>query len=362
MNKINKLYIFHEYGANNHYRALSWYTDSNLEYEIVYREFSILKKFAKGFLRADFELIKKQFQNLKFIFELMLTRNKTIIIGIAPYDWRLALLLPFLKKHDYYYHTSNTFWDYSIYPKRLFAETNVVRKLWNLFIVKANGIFCVTEKAAEGILDCYTVSKVQVVNHSIVSLYNLLPAEINFDKSTEKLNCLFSGRITQSKGISIIMKLIESLSEEQFSFTFVGDGDMKEELIKFIENKNNCSYLGFIQNPELIEIYKSADVLLQPSLKTSTWEELFGMSIIEGMACATIPIATNHSGPKEIIEHDKAGYLFLEDDYLKRTENILKLLFGDDKRMKQIKEAAYLDSQKYRAENIFSKWNEYLHI
>ena len=155
---------------------------------------------------------------------------------------------------------------------------------------------------------------------------------------------------------------MESLPEEQFSFTLVGDGNMKEELINFIKNKSNCKYLGFIENPELIEIYKRADVLLQPSLKTASWEELFGMSIIEGMACATIPIATNHSGPMEIINHGHSGYLFSEKEYVINTVRILKQLQNNLQKLARLKENAYNEANKYRPDQIFNKWNEFLKL
>tara|TARA_R110002051_G_scaffold64139_2_gene116791 strand:+ start:38062 stop:39150 length:1089 start_codon:yes stop_codon:yes gene_type:complete len=362
MKRLNKIYVFHEYGAVNHYRALNWYITNQDDYEIVYREFSLLRKFVKGVITFDLELIKKQFVNLAFIIGLLFSSKNTIIVGIAPYDYRLAIFLPLLNRHKYFYHTSNTYWDYSIYPKRLFANTRILKGIWKQFIENATGVFCVTKKAANGIKSYYNVSNVVVVNHSIISAYNLEFDEIKFLVHQKRINCLYSGRITQAKGIAIIFKLVESLSKEHFSFTFVGDGDMKQELLEFIKNKSNCSYLGFIKNPELIEVYKNADVLLQPSLKTQKWEELFGMSIIEGMACATIPITTNHSGPIEIIKHEKTGFLFSEQDYLNETIKILESFVVDNDQMIQIKKAAYIESKKYRAENIFKKWNEYLHI
>jgi len=360
MNKISKLYIFHEYGAINHYRALCWYADCHENFEVEFREFSITRKIVKGLISLDFIKLSKQFKNLCFLAKLILTKSNTIIVGIAPYDWRLMLYYPILKRHNYFYHTSNPHWGYTIYPKKILANNYLSKKIWRKFIENSKGVFCATEKSSQGLLGHYTIKDVAVVNHSIESGYILNKNEVNFEMDKTSINCLFVARITESKGIRQIFNIIKELPEDEFTFSFAGDGDMKEMLIKFVEERKNCSYLGYLKNPRLLEVFKYADTLLMPSIKLGTWEELFGMSIIEAMACATVPITTNHAGPLEIINQGYSGYLFSEKDYVMNTVNLLKSLKNSQQELSRLKENAYKEAKKYKPDQIFNRWNELL--
>ncbi|MEX2349697.1 MAG: glycosyltransferase, partial [Flavobacteriaceae bacterium] len=59
------------------------------------------------------------------------------------------------------------------------------------------------------------------------------------------------------------------------------------------------------------------------SKRTSKWEELFGLVIIESMSQGVIPVSSSHSGPKEIIT-EGTGYLFEEGQMERTLINILE--------------------------------------
>ncbi len=65
------------------------------------------------------------------------------------------------------------------------------------------------------------------------------------------------------------------------------------------------TFLGHLyDNYSLALCYSAADVFVAPSI-----QEVFGQTISEAMACGTPVVAFNNSGPAEIIEHKKTGYL-----------------------------------------------------
>jgi glycosyltransferase involved in cell wall biosynthesis len=67
----------------------------------------------------------------------------------------------------------------------------------------------------------------------------------------------------------------------------------------------NIRFLGTIYDDFAISLYyNAADLLISPSL-----QEAFGLTFIEAMSCATPCIAFNYSGPVDIIEHKKNGFL-----------------------------------------------------
>lgn len=62
---------------------------------------------------------------------------------------------------------------------------------------------------------------------------------------------------------------------------------------------------GFIsEEEELARLYSAADAMLMPSL-----EEAFGQTASEAMACGTPVAAFDATGPKDIVDHKKTGYL-----------------------------------------------------
>jgi glycosyltransferase involved in cell wall biosynthesis len=67
----------------------------------------------------------------------------------------------------------------------------------------------------------------------------------------------------------------------------------------------NIRFLGTIYDDFAISLYyNAADLFISPSL-----QEAFGLTFIEAMSCATPCIAFNYSGPTDIIEHKKNGFL-----------------------------------------------------
>jgi glycosyltransferase involved in cell wall biosynthesis len=62
---------------------------------------------------------------------------------------------------------------------------------------------------------------------------------------------------------------------------------------------------GFVNdNNYLSYLYSAADVFVFPSIY-----EAFGKTVVESMSCGTPVVAFDNSGPSELIEHKKNGYL-----------------------------------------------------
>jgi glycosyltransferase involved in cell wall biosynthesis len=65
------------------------------------------------------------------------------------------------------------------------------------------------------------------------------------------------------------------------------------------------SYLGYINYAyRLSEIYSASNVTVSSSLY-----ETFGQTLIEAMACGSIPVSFDGSGQADIVSHKKNGYL-----------------------------------------------------
>lgn len=343
------IYILHKNGADNHYLGLMNLLHKE-NYTIKFREFSFFSMIFKSLINFKLNIIKKQLLNIIFFLSLFISKNKKIILGIAPYDAKLSLIMPFLKNHIVYYHTSWSCWDKSFQPKKI--KNQDILKLWKFFLEKkTKHIFTVTKKSRDQIINNYNVAllKTSVVFHSLDVAFNLGP-----QKKKEKNSFIYFGRIIKEKGIDEILKYFKANNE--LKITFIGDGCLTERVKEAAKNYVNISYKPKIHNKiKLKKEIESFQFLILNSFKTKKWEELFGMSIIESMSQGIIPIATNHTGPAEIIQ-EKFGYLFTEGTLCKKIDQIVKLNDINEKMAKRnIKEASI-----YRAEKISEKWRAIL--
>ena len=87
----------------------------------------------------------------------------------------------------------------------------------------------------------------------------------------------------------------------------IGDGPLKGEVLRRIKEKNlesNIKVLNKIPNAEMPYVYSSADLFVLLSQF-----EIFGMVILESMACATPVISTPTAGALDLINHGKNGML-----------------------------------------------------
>jgi glycosyltransferase involved in cell wall biosynthesis len=64
-------------------------------------------------------------------------------------------------------------------------------------------------------------------------------------------------------------------------------------------------YLGYMERDHLVKYYQKARALLMPI----QWEEPFGLTMIEAMACGTPVIALRRGSVAEVIAHKKTGFI-----------------------------------------------------
>ncbi|ETN95794.1 hypothetical protein P278_15160 [Zhouia amylolytica AD3] len=313
-------------------------------------------------MTLNYALFLKQLKNIYFFIELIFSKSKTIIVGIAPYDWRLLIYYPIFKRHKFYYHTSFTSWGYLNYPKKLFASTQISKEIWRKFIESSKGVFCVSEKTRNEIGLHYSINGSSVVNHSIPDTYVSKKISLMNNSNSDFIKCLYVGRMSESKGIKSIFELIKSIDPKRFYFEFVGKGELEDEVEKFCRERSNCNFRGYKSSSELKLIYDASDILLLPSVRKGAWEELFGMVLIEAMSRGVVPFSTNHTGPTEIIDNGINGLYFSENEFVQSTIQNLQNFFENNPELIRMKKEAFKKGQNYSPRIIFDKWNNLLEL
>ncbi len=125
-----------------------------------------------------------------------------------------------------------------------------------------------------------------------------------------KLNIACFARIESYKGQHVLVSAIQHLAKEglDISATIIGHvmdkgyDDKLKTSIKRDKLSSHIQFTGFVDNP--IELMACFDVVV-----LTTYQETFGLVLVEAMRAGVAVIGTNAGGVPDIIEHDKTGLL-----------------------------------------------------
>ncbi|MFH1857354.1 MAG: glycosyltransferase family 4 protein, partial [Candidatus Omnitrophota bacterium] len=122
-------------------------------------------------------------------------------------------------------------------------------------------------------------------------------------------------RLVAVKGHDALLKCMASLRKEhpQATLVLVGEGELRPELEKESARlglTDRVFFPGEVEDP--LPYYQALDVYVHPS----KWEEGFGLSAAEAMACALPVVASMNprGGLGMFITHGENGYLFEKSD------------------------------------------------
>lgn len=134
--------------------------------------------------------------------------------------------------------------------------------------------------------------------------HHKLTTETYLNKKNNRLNMIYSSRITSHKGIFILLEAIYQLKEyiHDMKLDIYGDGEI-ESVIKFIEEKNlhdTVNIKGTINKEDLQLLYKNYSILPLP-----TWHREPGPYVVaEAAACGCIPVMSGGIGAAEYFIHE----------------------------------------------------------
>lgn len=156
---------------------------------------------------------------------------------------------------------------------------------------------------------------------------------IKNDKKTnilKKDSYLFFSRLVKQKGIELVIK---TFNKNKKKLLVVGTSSQERKWKKM--SKNNISFLGFIEDKKMEEIFNKSKALIYASIN-----EDFGMIPVEAMSCGLPVIAYKDGGVKESIVEGKTGLFFKkhnERDLEKAINQFEKTKFKDAECLKQAK-------------------------
>ena len=348
---MRKICILHEYGANNHFSGLTYLLKIE-GYSFSFYELNCWHQIIRGIKHLQLSHICRGIRNLCFIKTLKFRKPSKVVVALAPYNNQLPYLRISLKRHQVYYFTSYTVWDQSTCVHDFHGDKALLDE-WRHFLREdVDHVFAVSEKTKhEMIRNGFTDDEmVSVVNHSYVT--PICPPA----KAKKTPVFIVVGGLVKHKGTEELLEIFSSRSD--IRLILVGKGEQRNLVESYCNQYPNIDYKGYVTNQvELFKIYQEASFLILNSHKTAVWEELFGMVLVEASACGLIPIATNHSGPMEIIHDGVDGFICEEGSI---ESGINKCLTLDDESFNNMRNAAISNGQQYYMANIANKWRKIL--
>ncbi len=342
---MNKhIYVLHEHGAPSHYNALVSLANKN-GYKVTMGVFTI-----RGILAAFYHRrYKSAFISIYTMLTLPFKHDQKIVLGIAPFNKYLPWLCRALQNHELYYHTSFTSWNGSNMAQPTKSEH--LKNKWKRFTNNVSQIFAVSNKTKEELIThgYSDGTNISVVNHSYSSIIKATP-------KYKDNSFIYVGRLVKCKGISELLEIFARYSEA--TLTIAGSGDLEDIVKSYAERYTNINYIGFINGlNNLIPIYSSHSFLIMNSKRVGSWEELFGISIIESMACGCVPITTDHPGPKEIIIDNLSGFISKEGEIELSINKAIEL---PNSMYQELRAAAIATGEEYQSDKIASRWRAIL--
>lgn len=187
-----------------------------------------------------------------------------------------------------------------------------------------------------------------MISGKLVTMHNY--CAMNSTEAVEKKDfVLYFGRYSEEKGIDVLLKACERLSE--IPFVFAGDGPLKER----VEKLENVENRGFLKGEELRNLIAGARFAVIPS----ACYENCPFTVIEAQKLGTPVIASNLGGIPELIDAGKTGEVFEAGDDEQLAKYILEL-WNDRKRCQKYRDNCYkkeFDDLKSYCQKVFELYN-----
>lgn len=260
-----------------------------------------------------------------------------------------------LESHAPYFdlfHTADSHYGYSYQLARLRAEKRIgilVSTSWetipfnNESVSKKKAIkrfsqkhtdyfICYTDRAKNALLkEGVRPEQINLVRLG-VDIERFKPA---VDRKKKGFTILFVGRLVPEKGVIDLYRAFRSIYRKDMKLRIVGDGPLGSQIESMRENDHleDVVYIESTNYSHIHKTYQEADLFVLPSRRTKTWEEQYGMVLIEAMASG-LPVITYATGAiPEVVGN--AGIVHREGDREGIINSLTRLYRDPKERLKR---------------------------
>jgi glycosyltransferase involved in cell wall biosynthesis len=159
------------------------------------------------------------------------------------------------------------------------------------------------------------------------------------DPTCARQGVLFVGRLTPHKGIDVLLRALPAGASARIVGSGGHDPRLPERdyprLLTTLATSRDVTFLGPLPDGDLAVVYRTARVLVLPSVERTCYgraigvSELLGLAVLEAMASGTPVVASRIGGVSEIVRDGETGFLVPPSDVAALRERLEQVL-GDD--------------------------------
>lgn len=166
------------------------------------------------------------------------------------------------------------------------------------------------------------------------------PTGPSVDWAEDDFVVAFVGAVRIRKGVHYLLRAFRQADLEDAQLWIIGPH--LEESARVLEEAGpRCRILGKVDRGELPAIYRSADVVVLPSVL-----EGFGIVLLEAMACGTPIIGTSHTAAIDLVQDGKQGFV-LEPTNVDELAAVLQTCIANPEDIEKMGRAARKRSLDY---------------
>ncbi len=170
----------------------------------------------------------------------------------------------------------------------------------------------------------------------------------------EKKYIAFVGRLVRHKGAHYLIEAFKRLDDsgfipEEFKLVIAGDGfhtdDYVQEIKKIANGRKNIIFTGNLEGEELKEVFSKAYLFVQPSES-----EGLSIALLEAMGYGVPVLSSDIKENTDVIKD--MGFVFKSENVESLTDELKKLIGGDEEIQSKVTRAKEEVSEKYNWANI----------
>jgi glycosyltransferase involved in cell wall biosynthesis len=147
---------------------------------------------------------------------------------------------------------------------------------------------------------------------------------------------LFIGRLDYYKGVHTLLEAFALLDTNDLRLHIAGDGVLAAEVTAWASRDPRIAYHGAVDGERRRQILRDADALICPS----TWDEPFGLVVLEAYAAGLPVIAARSGALPELVTHGETGLLVAPASVPELADSMRALLDPDTRSRMGIAAAA----------------------
>jgi glycosyltransferase involved in cell wall biosynthesis len=220
-------------------------------------------------------------------------------------------------------------------PKKVFKQMTDIA--WNKNIMRrADRLIAVSDIEVKQYQDMGSIREkiVTVPNGIDQEEFRKLPPRGEFRKQfnikPDQKIVLYLGRIHEIKGLELLARAFARLGEPQITLVIAGYDDGYKNKFTALTEKLGIAgrtlYTGAVYGLDKLRLYTDADVYVLPSQY-----EIFGITVLEALACGTPVVVTDRCGLKDIVRNEYGVSVPYDEEKL--AEAMLNIIKDDKKEL-----------------------------